>query len=47
MELKLEIIILIFIQREIHHNLPWKSLKVDIVLECSGVFTSKEKALVI
>ena len=25
-------------------NLPWKSLKVDIVLECSGVFTSKEKA---
>ena len=26
-------------------NLPWKSLKVDIVLECSGAFTSKEKAL--
>ena len=26
------------------NNLPWKSLKVDIVLECSGVFTSKEKA---
>jgi len=25
-------------------NLPWKKLKVDIVLECSGVFTSKEKA---
>ncbi len=25
-------------------NLPWKSLKVDIVLECSGVFTSREKA---
>ena len=25
-------------------NLPWKQLKVDIVLECSGVFTSKEKA---
>ena len=24
--------------------LPWKSLNVDIVLECSGVFTSKEKA---
>ncbi len=27
-------------------NLPWKKLKVDIVLECSGVFTSKEKASV-
>ncbi len=27
------------------NNLPWKSLNVDIVLECSGVFTSKEKAL--
>ena len=26
-------------------NLPWKKLNVDIVLECSGVFTSKEKAL--
>ena len=25
-------------------NLPWKKLKVDIVLECSGVFTTKEKA---
>ena len=25
-------------------NLPWESLKVDVVLECSGVFTSKEKA---
>ena len=25
-------------------NLPWKSLKVDIVLECSGVFTSKDQA---
>ena len=25
-------------------NLPWKKLKVDVVLECSGVFTSKEKA---
>ena len=25
-------------------NLPWEMLKVDIVLECSGVFTSKEKA---
>ena len=25
-------------------NLPWKKLKIDIVLECSGVFTSREKA---
>ncbi len=25
-------------------NLPWKKMGVDIVLECSGVFTSKEKA---
>ncbi len=26
-------------------KLPWKALKVDVVLECSGVFTSKEKAI--
>ena len=25
-------------------NLPWKQLNVDVVLECSGVFTSKDKA---
>jgi glyceraldehyde 3-phosphate dehydrogenase len=25
-------------------ELPWKSLKVDVVLECTGLFTSKEKA---
>ena len=25
-------------------NLPWKKLGIDIVLECSGVFTSKEKS---
>lgn len=25
-------------------KLPWKSLNIDIVLECSGKFTSKEKA---
>ena len=24
-------------------KLPWKELNVDIVLECTGVFTSKEK----
>ena len=26
-------------------NLPWKKLNIDIVLECSGVFASKEKSL--
>ncbi len=25
-------------------NLPWKELEIDIVLECTGKFTSKEKA---
>lgn len=25
-------------------NLPWKALDVDVVLECTGFFTSKEKA---
>jgi glyceraldehyde 3-phosphate dehydrogenase len=25
-------------------KLPWKELGVDIVLECTGIFTSKEKA---
>ena len=25
-------------------QLPWKDLKVDIVLECTGIFTDKEKA---
>src|SRR5205809_1622767 len=25
-------------------QLPWKELNVDIVLECTGIFTSKEKA---
>lgn len=25
-------------------NLPWKELNVDIVLECTGIFASKEKA---
>ena len=25
-------------------NLPWKKMKIDIVLECSGIFVSKEKA---
>lgn len=26
-------------------KLPWKMFKVDVVLECTGVFTSKEKAM--
>jgi len=25
-------------------NLPWKELKVDVVLECSGIFTARDKA---
>ncbi|AWD32264.1 D-erythrose-4-phosphate dehydrogenase [Candidatus Kinetoplastibacterium sorsogonicusi] len=27
-------------------NIPWGDLKVDVVLECTGAFTSKEKAMV-
>ncbi len=26
-------------------NLPWKQMKIDVVLECSGVFVSKERAI--
>ena len=26
------------------NNCPWGELKVDVVLECSGFYTSKEKA---
>tara|TARA_B110000196_G_C21117116_1_gene651149 strand:+ start:111 stop:1115 length:1005 start_codon:yes stop_codon:yes gene_type:complete len=26
-------------------NLPWRKMGVDVVLECSGIFTSKDKAL--
>ena len=26
-------------------NLPWKELGVDVVLECTGIFTSEEKAM--
>ena len=26
-------------------NLPWKELDIDVVLECTGVFTSKEKSM--
>jgi len=25
-------------------KLPWKEMKVDVALECTGIFTSKEKA---
>ncbi|WP_026480605.1 type I glyceraldehyde-3-phosphate dehydrogenase [Ahrensia sp. 13_GOM-1096m] len=25
-------------------NLPWKELDIDVVMECTGIFTSKEKA---
>ena len=25
-------------------KLPWKRLKIDVALECTGLFTSKEKA---
>src|SRR5574344_1251049 len=27
------------------NNLPWGELKVDVVLECTGFYTSKEKAM--
>lgn len=27
------------------NNLPWKDLKVDVVLECTGMYTSKEKSM--
>ena len=27
-------------------KLPWKSLDIDIVMECTGIFTDKEKAIV-
>ena len=26
------------------HNLPWKKLDIDVVLECTGFYTSKDKA---
>ena len=32
----------VFNERE-PENIPWKELDIDIVLECTGVFTSKEK----
>jgi len=36
--------LIIFFAEKDPINLPWKKMKVDIVLECSGVFASKEKA---
>ena len=27
------------------NNLPWKDLEVDIVIECTGFYTSKEKSM--
>ena len=26
------------------HNLPWKALDIDVVLECTGFYTSKAKS---
>ena len=34
-----------FYSEKYPEKLPWKKLKVDVVLECSGVFASKEKSL--
>ena len=35
---------IIFYSEKEPKNLPWKKLKIDVVLECSGVFASKEKS---
>ncbi|MFH0819711.1 MAG: type I glyceraldehyde-3-phosphate dehydrogenase [bacterium] len=37
--------ILVFAEKE-PEKLPWEGLKIDVVLECTGVFTSREKAAV-
>ena len=36
---------IIFLAERDPNKLPWKKMNIDIVLECSGVFTSKEKAM--
>jgi glyceraldehyde 3-phosphate dehydrogenase len=36
---------IIFFAEKDPNKLPWKKMKIDIVLECSGIFTSKEKAM--
>ena len=33
-----------FLSEKNPRTLPWKKMKIDVVLECSGIFTSKEKA---
>ncbi len=43
--IKVENNIINFYSEKDPNNLPWKLLNVDVVLECSGVFTSKEKAI--
>ena len=35
---------IIFFSEKDPNKLPWNKMNVDVVLECSGVFTSKEKA---
>ena len=35
---------ILFLSEKDPTKLPWKKLKIDIVLECSGVFASKEKS---
>jgi len=35
---------IIFYSEKDPKNLPWGKLKIDVVLECSGAFTSKEKS---
>jgi len=36
---------IIFYSERDPNQLPWKKMSIDVVLECSGVFTSKAKAL--
>lgn len=36
--------VIAYSQEKSLHNLPWKQLEVDVVFECTGVFTDKEKA---
>ena len=33
-----------YMQKKKHKNLPWGELDVDVVLECTGFYTSKEKS---
>ena len=36
---------IVFLAESDPNKLPWKKMQIDIVLECSGVFASKEKAM--